>query len=883
MENKKIIGSYELIEEIGRGGTSIVYKAKDLNHSKTVVVKLLHPCICKDQYFFECFKSHYKALNALHQPTVLRVLDYGRENNQFYYVMDFIEGYSIRQIIEQTGPVPLNTIFSILRKVSTTLHHLHRNNFLHLNLKSNNILVQRDCNIYITDFGLTKNICLQIILEGKILSSDVHSTFGYVAPEQLYSVLGPIGEATDIYSLGIILFEMLTGQLPFSEQKNPVNLAHMHITVLPPRLLKFRMDLDPRLEQFVMKMLEKDPKDRFQTMKEFLVALNEMEKIVLQDHQDNPTCPKAVVEISTEDQSFTKSFEDFSKTFNRKCFNEIFKAKNPSFPPMEERNVLGRYRITRLMTHFMLSNIYFGHDLEKDSPITLQVPVQSTPAFKQRLKEDFQAMKEIEHPGFVKILDLAEEDGFIFIIREFVRGKTIKDLVKKGKLNIERSIRITISILEALAYLHARGIVHRDLNSEIVTITPNLEAKITNLMITRAEDASSVSSGSFMGVVQYTAPEQISQSKYDVRSDLYSAGILLFELLTGSPPFNSNHPIEVMDMQIKKAPRFPENTQNVIPLNLQFIVLKALSKNPEERFQHASEFKDELSDFLISYTQALYAKPDALSKKTPPPDDEKEENTANKIPKTGQKKKPINFIESLTNNLIPSKIPAEDTEILTSLPPDPQTPVVIKGSKAYAQWISFMLGLQKTEITILSKAHEFDFRIVSSPEEMEAMLQQKINQGFSARILAGYCWNWSQELDAEGKLPCDIVIENYRRPWLAHPELMILPRQVPRASFWAYDPNGFLQIGNIAASSEFEFDYIGLIFGNDLRYSLKTHTWISNPEVSFDPRIRQSSLSALDLFKNSYLTLMSRGKKGCYAYFTDPDTESYFRNHIEEE
>jgi serine/threonine protein kinase len=168
-------------------------------------------------------------------------------------------------------------------------------------------------------------------------------------------------------------------------------------------------------------------------------------------------------------------------------------------------------------------------------------------------------------------------------------------------LSITQSIEIILEVLDSLQYLHEHGIIHRDLNSDVVIIANKGPAKITSLGFTRVEDASSVSSGEFLGVVQYTAPEQITQSKSDSKSDIYSVGILLFEMLTGSPPFDSPLPVEVMDMHLKKMPRFPEESQKEIPLNLQRIVLKALSKSPDQRFQTAKDMAAELRNFLTAY------------------------------------------------------------------------------------------------------------------------------------------------------------------------------------------------------------------------------------------------------------------------------------------
>ena len=148
-------------------------------------------------------------------------------------------------------------------------------------------------------------------------------------------------------------------------------------------------------------------------------------------------------------------------------------------------------------------------------------------------------------------------------------------------------------------------------------------------------------------------------------------------------------------------------------------------------------------------------------------------------------------------------------------------------------------------------------------------------------MTAGFCWPWSKKLRSDGSLYDDVVIGEYRRPWNARPEATKLSRNVPKANLWAYDPNGINQVGCIYTAQGFEFDYVGVIFGEDLVYDLDAQKWIGNREISADTVVRRAGDEFLELTKNTYRVLLSRGMKGCYVHFMNKDTERFIKSRIE--
>ncbi len=202
------------------------------------------------------------------------------------------------------------------------------------------------------------------------------------------------------------------------------------------------------------------------------------------------------------------------------------------------------------------------------------------------------------------------------------------------------------------------------------------------------------------------------------------------------------------------------------------------------------------------------------------------------------------------------------------------------GSDAFVNWVNNTLGIRRTANAIWTGAEGFQFKIFPSPTDLEHAVQKKVFEGYSARMTAGFCWEWSKTRK-DGTLNEDVVIGEYERPWNARPEATRLAKGIPKATLWAHDPNGINQIGCIYTAQGFEFDYVGVIFGDDLKYSLDEQKWAGFPENSGDPVVRRSKEKFINLVKNTYRVLLSRGLKGCYVYFTDKDTERFFKSRME--
>ena len=202
------------------------------------------------------------------------------------------------------------------------------------------------------------------------------------------------------------------------------------------------------------------------------------------------------------------------------------------------------------------------------------------------------------------------------------------------------------------------------------------------------------------------------------------------------------------------------------------------------------------------------------------------------------------------------------------------------GSDGFVNWINNTLGIERTANVLWEGAEGFDFRIFNSPDELETAVRNKANSGASARVAAGFCWPWSPPR-SDGTLVDDVVIGDYCRPWDAKPGNWKLAPGIPTAALWATDPNGINQIGCVYNIQGFELDYIGVIWGKDLVYDFEGSRWIGNKKESADSVVKRSKEQFVDLVKNTYRVLLSRGLKGCYVCFLDRNTERFIRSRME--
>jgi hypothetical protein len=252
----RYVSHYKLLELLGQGGMGRVFKAIDTNNKQTVALKLLNPEIVKDTENKKRLLSEGQLLNSLSHPYIVKVLEVADSSSGGFIAMEFLPGGTLKQVLEQSHPVPLLEIKRVLLQICDGLSEVHARGIIHRDLKTGNIMFDADRNVRIMDFGLSKSPLVTTMTSlGTVLG-----TLGYVAPEQVTNQ--NIDQRTDIFSLGVIIYELLTNTLPFKGE-NEIALIHSIFNVIPPTPSSLRLDIPVEWNTLVSRCMAKNPIDRF--------------------------------------------------------------------------------------------------------------------------------------------------------------------------------------------------------------------------------------------------------------------------------------------------------------------------------------------------------------------------------------------------------------------------------------------------------------------------------------------------------------------------------------------------------------------------------------------------------------------------------------------
>jgi eukaryotic-like serine/threonine-protein kinase len=266
----------------------------------------------------------------------------------------------------------------------------------------------------------------------------------------------------------------------------------------------------------------------------------------------------------------------------------------------------GRYEIGELLGRGGMAEVHRGQDTRLGRTVAVKMlrpDMARDPSFQARFRREAHSAASLNHPSVVAVYDTGEDEfagnPVPYIVMEYVEGSTLRDLLASGnRLVPERALEITDGVLAALAYSHQQGIVHRDIKPANVMLTRSGDVKVMDFGIARAvadSGATMTQTSAVIGTAQYLSPEQARGEQVDARSDIYSTGCLLYELLTGRPPFVGDSPVSVAYQHVREEPVPPSRVDPDVPRNADAIVLKALTKDREDRYQSADEMRRDIA------------------------------------------------------------------------------------------------------------------------------------------------------------------------------------------------------------------------------------------------------------------------------------------------
>jgi eukaryotic-like serine/threonine-protein kinase len=263
MVGEVLLDRYELQELVGSGGMSSVYRAHDRLLDRTVALKVLHEHHLHDPEHVERFRREARSAAVLSHPNIVTVIDRGEHDGRQFIVFEYVGGENLKRLIEQNRPLPIATALELATQIARALSFAHRSGLVHRDVKPQNVLLNGDGQAKVTDFGIARSLDVQ---RGMTQTGTVLGTSDYIAPEQAQGQR--VDEQSDVYSLGVVLYELLTGEVPFPGE-NFVTVAMQHINEPPPSVRAKRTDVPPRVDAAVQRAMAKDPRDRFPTMAEF--------------------------------------------------------------------------------------------------------------------------------------------------------------------------------------------------------------------------------------------------------------------------------------------------------------------------------------------------------------------------------------------------------------------------------------------------------------------------------------------------------------------------------------------------------------------------------------------------------------------------------------
>ncbi len=268
-----------------------------------------------------------------------------------------------------------------------------------------------------------------------------------------------------------------------------------------------------------------------------------------------------------------------------------------------------RYEIHRRLARGGMAQVYLARDRSLDRPVAVKELVAefaTDPSFVERFRREAQAAANLSHPNVVGVYDWGAQDGTYFIVMEYVDGPSLSRVLRSdGPFHPRRAAEIAAEVASGLGFAHSRGVVHRDVKPGNVLLTRSGQSKVTDFGIARAlssSDEDLTQAGSVMGTATYFSPEQAQGLPVDPRSDLYSLGVVLYELVAGRPPFTGDSPLAIAYKHVQDAPPPPSTIMSGLPEGLEAIIMKLLAKRPDDRYASAEDLRADLGRYLAGET-----------------------------------------------------------------------------------------------------------------------------------------------------------------------------------------------------------------------------------------------------------------------------------------
>jgi serine/threonine protein kinase len=577
--------------ELGRGAMGITYKAFDTNLRFQVAIKVINSTYLESDTARQRFLREARAAVALRHPNVASVFNLGTEEDEVYYVMEFIDGETVEARVKRQGPLEPVEALDIGLQVTRALAVAAKQHLVHRALKPTNLMLVDQGGeqmVKVIDFGLAK------VLKDSDEDSGALTVGGFVgmphfaSPEQLEE--GDSDVRSDIYSLGVSLYFALTGQPPFSGSSVQVMGQQLYkpLPITPLAHL-------PRCVVFLLEhMMEKDPSKRPQTpqdlQRDILACLEEIRSSPIQSpYPADETASAFETKFSLEELPEATLLDEAKSKMagvERYQHYEVFKRADGSLWELGRGAMGVTYKAFDPNLRFTVAlKVINSAYLESDTA-------------RQRFLREARAAAALRHRNVASVFHLGTDHGRYFYAMEFIDGQTVDEYVKqRGRLEPTETLDIALQVARALAAAARRQLVHRDLkppNLMLVDEDGERIVKVIDFGLAKSlkgegKDTRTATVGEgFVGTPLFASPEQIEERDIDIRSDIYSLGATLYYLVTGHPPFAGSVAQIMIQHLYKQVPTEPLQGYPVPFVNL---ILSMMEKDRDKRPQGATELR----------------------------------------------------------------------------------------------------------------------------------------------------------------------------------------------------------------------------------------------------------------------------------------------------
>jgi serine/threonine protein kinase len=576
------VAHFRLLERLGVGGMGVVYRAQDEKLLRIVALKVLAKNREGDDTMRKRFLREARIAAGISHANVAAIYEAGEDEGRIYIAMELAHGTTLRRRLEG-GPLEVREAVRIAKEIARGVGRAHAREVAHRDLKPDNVMVGDDGAVKVLDFGLAKPPAARpssppgpdsssLTQVGRIVG-----TPGYMSPEQ--AIGDPVDVTTDVFSLGVILYELLTGRRPFVGD-SPLELVLSTSRDTPTPASQLNPSVPPALEAILDRCLEKDPADRYSTADELLAALEGLAPDARPGSE--PPWARAQVRGTMPEDS------------------ELYRRARSRIGT----TVRGKYHLDRILGVGGMAVVFEAthRNLKKFALKMLHPEVSFREDVRKRFLREGYAANVLAHPGAVAVLDDdVAEDGAAFLVMELLEGAGLDALWERCgcRLTPKLVLAVACPLLEVLTAAHAKGIIHRDIKPPNVFLTRDGSVKVLDFGVARVRDAlagpgATTGTGILLGTAGFMAPEQAyARSKdIDAQTDVWAVGATMFTLLSGDLVHEGENAQQLVINAATSQGRSLAALAPDVPANVVELVERAIAFDKSARWPSADAMRE---------------------------------------------------------------------------------------------------------------------------------------------------------------------------------------------------------------------------------------------------------------------------------------------------